>query len=175
MGRKMFFGINSFIGLEEAIAAATADSDDDREYDFAIIPPDSSVVTHEEEGSDEAMVTYTLSRDVSGNIEVMISDETAKKIFSNKKGISLPRCIPLPKCGRLLPLISIFAGLSALGSLAGGAAGIAKAVNDSKAAQKSLQESKRHSRMIEAVALGKRLYIKPHKQGAGLYLNPSKN
>ncbi|CAG5058213.1 unnamed protein product [Parnassius apollo] len=66
-------------------------------------------------------------------------------------------------------------GLSALGSLAGGAAGIAKAVNDSKAAQKSLQESERHNRMMEAVALGKGLYIKPHKQGAGLYLNPSKN
>ncbi|CAG5055304.1 unnamed protein product [Parnassius apollo] len=65
--------------------------------------------------------------------------------------------------------------LSALGSLAGGAAGIAKAVNDSKAAQKSLQESERRNRMMEAVALGKGLYIKPHKQGAGLYLNPSKN
>ncbi|CAG4964831.1 unnamed protein product [Parnassius apollo] len=99
----------------------------------------------------------------------------AKKIFSNKKGISLPRYIPLPKCGGLLPLIPIFAGLLALGSLAYGAAGIAKAVNDSKAAQKSLQESERHNRMMEAVALGKGLYIKPHKQGAGLYLNPSKN
>lgn len=99
----------------------------------------------------------------------------AKKLFSKKKGICLPRIIPLPKCGGLLPLIPIFAGLSALGSLAGGAAGIAKAVNDSKAAQKSLQESERHNRMMEAVALGKGLYIKPHKKGAGLYLNPSKN
>ncbi|CAG5033050.1 unnamed protein product [Parnassius apollo] len=96
-------------------------------------------------------------------------------MFSNKKGISLPRCTPLPKCEGLLALIHIFAGLSALRSLAGGIAGIAKAVNDSKAAQKSLQESERHNRMMEAVALGKGLYIKPHKQGAGLYLNPSKN
>lgn len=99
----------------------------------------------------------------------------AKKLFSNKKGLRLPRIIPLPKCGGLLPLIPIFAGLSALGSLAGGAAGIAKAVNDSKAAQKSLQESERHNRMMEAVALGKGLYIRPHKRGTGLYLNPSKN
>lgn len=99
----------------------------------------------------------------------------AKKLFTDKKGIRLPRCIPLPKSGGLLPLIPIFAGLSALGSLAGGAAGIAKAVNDSKAAQKSLQESERHNKMMEAVALGKGLYIKSHKKGAGLYLNPSKN
>ena len=35
------------------------------------------------------------------------------------------------KNGGFLPLIPLFAGLSALGALAGGAAGIAKAVNDS--------------------------------------------
>lgn len=99
----------------------------------------------------------------------------AKKLFHNKKRIRLPRCIPIPKSGGLLPLIPIFAGLSALGSLAGGAAGIAKAVNDSKAAQKRLQEAERHNRMMEAFALGKGLYIKPHKKGTGLYLNPSKN
>ncbi|CAG5054181.1 unnamed protein product [Parnassius apollo] len=36
MSRKMFFGINSFIGLEEAITAVTTDSDDDCEYDLEI-------------------------------------------------------------------------------------------------------------------------------------------
>lgn len=99
----------------------------------------------------------------------------AKKLFTDKKGIRLPRCIPIPKSGGLLPLIPIFAGLSALGSLAGGAAGIAKAVNDYKIAQKNLQESERHNKMMESVALGKGLYLKAHKKGAGLYLNPSKN
>lgn len=99
----------------------------------------------------------------------------AKKLFKNKKGIRLPRCIPIPKSGGFLPLIPIFAGLSALGSLAGGAAGIAKAVNDAKTAQKNLQESERHNKMMEAVALGKGLYIRPHKKGAGLFLNNSKN
>ncbi|CAG4952459.1 unnamed protein product [Parnassius apollo] len=73
------------------------------------------------------------------------------------------------------PWTEVVARLSALRSLAGGAAGIAKAVNDSKAAQKSLQESERHNRMMEAVALGKGLYTKSHEQGAGLYLNPSKD
>lgn len=100
---------------------------------------------------------------------------SAKKLFKNKKGIRLPRCIPIPKTGGFLPLIPIFAGLSALGSLAGGAAGIAKAVNDSKVAQKNLQESVRHNKAMEAVALGKGMYIKPHKRGSGLYLNSSKN
>jgi hypothetical protein len=99
----------------------------------------------------------------------------AKKLFGNKKGLRLPRCIPVPKCGGILPLIPIFAGLSALGSLAGGAAGIAKAVNDYKVAKKNFEESKRHNKMMEAVALGKGVYIKSHKKGAGLYLNPSKN
>lgn len=99
----------------------------------------------------------------------------AKKLFSKLKGVRLPRSIPIPKCGGFLPLIPIFAGLSALGSLAGGAAGIAKAVNDYKVAQKNFQESKRHNEMMESVALGKGLYIKPYKKGAGLYLSSSKN
>lgn len=98
----------------------------------------------------------------------------AKKMFS-KSGVSVPRVIPLPKTGGLLPLIPIFAGLSALGSLAGGAAGIAKAVNDSKTAQKKFTESVRHNKMLEAITLGKGLYIKPYKKGNGLYLHSSKN
>lgn len=51
------------------------DSDDDREYDFTIIPPDPSVVTDKEEGSDDDMVTHSLPRDVPGNIEVFVRDE----------------------------------------------------------------------------------------------------
>lgn len=89
------------------------------------------------------------------------------------------RIIPVPKTGGLLPLIPLFAGLSALGALGGGAAGIAKAVGDAKAAQKTLEESKRHNQAMEAIAVGKKgsgLYLKPYKSGCGLYLKPySKN
>lgn len=99
---------------------------------------------------------------------------TAKKIFSKHK-VRLPRVIPLPKTGGILPLIPIFAGLSALGSLAGGAAGIAKAVHDYKSAQKGLQESERHNKMMESIALGKGLYVKPYKKGNGLFFKNSKN
>ena len=100
----------------------------------------------------------------------------AKKIFSDSKNkVRLPRVIQIPKVGGILPLIPIFAGLSALGTLAGGAAGITKAVNDYKSAQQNLRESERHNKMMESIALGKGLYIKPYKQGSGLFLNPSKN
>lgn len=99
----------------------------------------------------------------------------AKKLVKKNHNIHLPRIIPLPKTGGVLPLIPIFAGLSALGSLAGGAAGIAKAVNDYKTSQKDLQESKRHNKTMESIVLGKGLYIKPFKKGNGLFLKSPKN
>lgn len=100
---------------------------------------------------------------------------TAKKIFPKNCKVRLPRVIPLPKCGGILPLIPIFAGLSALGALAGGAAGIAKTINDYKTANKNLEESQRHNKTMEAIALGKGLYIKPYKKGHGLFVNSTKN
>jgi len=54
-------------------------------------------------------------------------------------------------------------GLS-VGSLAGGAAGIAKVVNDNKAAQRQLEELKRHNRAME----GHGLYLAPYKSGQGV-------
>ena len=101
-----------------------------------------------------------------------------KKVGGAKK-IKMPRVIPIPKVGGILPLIPIFAGLSALGALSGGAAGIAKAVNDANAAKEQLKEGKRHNEMIEAIAMGKKgsgLYLKKHKSGYGLFLKKmSKN
>lgn len=92
---------------------------------------------------------------------------------SIKKGVTKrPRIIPIPKTGGVLPLIPIFAGLSALGALAGGASGIANAVNKAKAAQQTLKESERHNKTMEAIAMGKGLYLKPYKKGLGLYLTP---
>ena len=58
-------------------------------------------------------------------------------------------------------------------ALSGGAAGIAKAVNDANAAKEQLKEGKRHNEMIEAIAMGKKgsgLYLKKHKSGYGLFL-----
>jgi hypothetical protein len=87
-----------------------------------------------------------------------------------KKKTSKKRIIPIPKTGGILPLIPIFAALGALGSLAGGGAAVAKAVSDSKVASKTLQETERHNKAMEAV--GKGLYLKPYKKGRGLYMTP---
>jgi len=79
--------------------------------------------------------------------------------------INKPRILPAPKIGGALPalLIPIMAALGAAGSVAGGAAGIAKAVNDAKAAKRALEGSERHNMTMEAVAIGKGLYFKPYR------------
>lgn len=57
------------------------------------------------------------------------------------------------KKGGFIPLIPLFAGLSALGALSSGAAGIAKAINDAK-----------HNKNMEEIA--------KEKEGQGIYLAP---
>lgn len=86
------------------------------------------------------------------------------------------RIIPVPKTGGFLPLIPLFAGLSALGALSGGAAAVANAVNQAKANRAKLDEEKRHNMSMEQKPVGKGLYMYPYKKGYGLYLKPfSKN
>ncbi|KAK5645901.1 hypothetical protein RI129_004365 [Pyrocoelia pectoralis] len=115
----------------------------------------------------------------------VVTAKQAVKALGGKKNISIPRIIPVPKEGGFLPfLIPLFAGLSAVGALAGGASGIAKAVNDTKNAQKLQEETSRHNRTMEAIAIGNNkkdgggLHLKPYKASGGgaLYLKPySKN
>lgn len=105
---------------------------------------------------------------------ILIALKAAGNIKKTQTLKPSPRVIPVPKTGGFLPLIPIFAGLSALGALSGGAAGIAKAVNDAKAAREQLQESQRHNKAMEAIAVGgKGLYLKPYKSGLGLFLRPA--
>lgn len=84
------------------------------------------------------------------------------------------RTLETPKIGGFLPLIPLFAGLSALGSIAGGASAIANAVNNSKNAQKQLAEEIRHNKLIEAAAMGKKGsgLTSRRKKGRGLFLRP---
>lgn len=108
--------------------------------------------------------------------DLLNSSRLALAAIKKKPNPPKQRIIPIPKTGGILPLIPIFAALSALGALGGGAAGIAKAVNDAKSARESLQEAQRHNRSIEAVSIGRGLYLKPYKQDLGLHLNTcSKN
>lgn len=102
------------------------------------------------------------------------------KVRKLSKKTGRKRIIPTPKTGGILPLLLPILG--ALGALGGGAAGIAKAVQDSKAHQQHLAEEKRHNLVMEQAAKGKGLYLKPYKgfgkisSGKGLYLKPySKN
>lgn len=78
-----------------------------------------------------------------------------------------PRILPPGKRGGFLPfLVPLLAGLSAVGSLAGGAAGIAKSVNQASNARKLLSETERHNRAMEQHGRG--LYLNPYKKGGGM-------
>lgn len=131
--------------------------------------------------SSEAIKPFKRKLDVSLKEGSRIALTAAKAAVRDAGGVKrirrsggVPRVLPLPKSGGILPLIPIFAGLSALGTLAGGAAGISKAVTSAKEAREKLAEDHRHNRMLEAIALGGKkgsgLYLKPYKKGLGVYL-----
>lgn len=73
----------------------------------------------------------------------------------------------MPKTGGIIQLlIPSFADLSVTGSLARGAAGVAKAVSDAKSANIQLLESQRHNKTILDIApKGKCLYLRQYRQG----------
>lgn len=102
----------------------------------------------------------------------------AVKKFGGRKHIRIPRIIPFEsKSGGILPLIPLFAGLSALGALTGGASAIAKTVIDAKNVKKKLEEDKRHNKAMEAIGKhGSGLYLrKSPNSGLGLFLKKQKN
>ena len=88
---------------------------------------------------------------------------------TTKKKVTKKRILPTAKRGGALPFLPM---LGALGSLIGGAASVAKAVNDSKTARRQLEELQRHDRAMEQ---GRGLYLAPYKYGRGLYLGPYKH
>lgn len=73
------------------------------------------------------------------------------------------------KGGFIFTIPALLGAAGALGSLAGGAAGIATAVNKKKADDKLIKETIRHNKAME----GKGLFLKPYKTGKGLFLKPS--
>lgn len=89
--------------------------------------------------------------------------------------IKLPRVIPVPKTGGFLPLIPIFAGLSAAGSLPGGVAGITSAIHEYKSAKKQISKLKRKDMPMESIRVGNGLHLKPYKGGLGIYITKQKN
>lgn len=76
----------------------------------------------------------------------------AAKKSAIKNKIKKLRIIPIPKKGGVLPLIPIFAGLSALGALTGGIANVVKTASEFNRTTPTL--------------LGKGLYLTPYKGGS---------
>lgn len=126
---------------------------------------------------------YSIKNNKAGNLTdlaetALNAAKCSLKQMKNMKNVSsnknVPRIIPVPKIGGVLPLIPIFAGLSALGSLMGGSAAIANAVLTTKNAKKQLAESSRHNKQMEfeihQQRNGKVLFLRPYKTGYGLYL-----
>ena len=108
----------------------------------------------------------------NGRIAIKTALLGARKLVKRRGGKSkfqIPRILALPKkIGGALPLIPIFAGLSALGALSSGVSGIAKAINEAKTAKNQLDEALRHNKMMESTAIGKGLYLRAYKAGSGL-------
>jgi hypothetical protein len=111
------------------------------------------------------------SKSKTANDAIFAALKAAHQEKKKKNGIKPSRIIKIPKSGGILPLIPIFAGLSALGALSGGVGGIAKAINSAKETRKQLEESQRHNKTMEAIAMGKGLFLKPYKKGLGLFLD----
>lgn len=130
---------------------------------FNKITKSASIVKHKNNNNAKDVIRFALKK----------AKATVKKA-GGKKHIKIPRILPVPgKIGGMIPfLIPLFAGLSATGALAGGAAGIAKAINDARAAKKQLEENQRHNKTMESIALGKGLFLQPYKKGFGLSINP---
>lgn len=107
------------------------------------------------------------------NVAMKAAKSSMNNLSPSRNG-NIQRIIPVPKMGGLLPLIPIFAGLSALGALSGGTAAVANAVITANDAKKRLKESQRHNEAMESIALGKNkrgdgVFLKPYRNGLGLY------
>lgn len=109
-----------------------------------------------------------VSRKKGGQINLKVG--VKGKSPSKRRGQKV-KIIPIPKkIGGFLPFLLPLLG--ALGAVGGGAASIAKAVNDAKTNREQVAEQKRHDLAMEDATKGKGLYLGPYKKGFGLYLKP---
>lgn len=162
------------VGEKAAALSVTAIMKAKRKFGMGVKRPSTAGLKKIIGAAKKAMVQ---SNDSSVAIKTALKGarQAVKKVGGRSK-LRTPRILPVPrKIGGFLPfLVPIFAGLSAAGALSGGAASIAKAVTAAQAAKRDLEESKRHNKTIEAIALGKGLHLKPYKRGFGLHI-ASKN
>ncbi|XP_075157398.1 uncharacterized protein LOC142230644 [Haematobia irritans] len=106
------------------------------------------------------------------NSAIKIARKVINSSFKGKKShVVIPRVINVPKIGGFLPLVPIITALGALGAISSGVSSIARTINTAKDAKKQLEESMRHNKSMESIAMGKGLYLKPYKTGMGITLN----
>ena len=108
-----------------------------------------------------------------GDFPVLLTQSQANKILKAKQngtGVDLDfssaQIKKLSKHGGILPLIPLIGGITALGSLLGGAAGVAKTVLEKKAKDKELEELVRHNKEMENA-----LNSESGVNGTGLFLS----
>lgn len=110
------------------------------------------------------------------NTAIKIARRTISNSFKGKKAqVVIPRVIPIPKIGGFLPIIPIISALGALGAISSGASSIINTVKSIKNVKKQLEENVRHNKTMEAVAMGKGLYLKPYKRGMGIVYKSNKS
>lgn len=104
----------------------------------------------------------------------LLGARAAVQNAGGKKHVRIPRVLALPKRigGFLLPafVLPLMAALSSVGGLAGGSAAVIKTIADIKNANNQLTEAKRHNKAMEEKKVGAGLYLKPYKQGLGLFI-----
>lgn len=123
-----------------------------------------------------AKLAIKQSRPDDINSAIKVALYTAKKCKRGKR-VRQPRTIKLPSVkGGILPLIPIFAGLGALGSIIGSSASVVNAINQTRRGQKDLEESKRHNKTMESIAIrnksGSGFFLHANKSGQGYFLTP---
>ncbi|XP_050543419.1 uncharacterized protein LOC126906708 [Daktulosphaira vitifoliae] len=89
------------------------------------------------------------------------------KTNKNKKHL-MSRIIPTPKYGGVLPLITLFSALSALGGLAGGISNVIKTAHE-------LKTNKKQGNGIKRYRVGRGMYLKPYKGGGNSGEGKKKN
>ena len=128
---------------------------------------------------DGTAITIRLSYDhLQGDDKLGLTKSQIERINKRKKmhkgmdlKLSATQIKKMSKIGGILPLLAllplIFGGIGAAGAAAGGAAAIAKAVNDGKAVAEAQKETERHNREVEK-QLGSGLFLR--RVGNGLFL-----
>jgi hypothetical protein len=124
----------------------------------------------------------------NGDFPVLLTQSQVNKILKAKQNgtgvdldLSSAQIKKLSKHGGILPLIPIFAGITALGSLAGVPVGIAKTVLEKKAKDKEIEELVRHNKEMENALKsesgvnGTGLFLSKRPSGSGIKAYKSRN